>query len=140
MKKFFYLIAWVSIFSVIGMVILFTYWYVYPYKVIEFGKGNETFVESTVHAGGYLQMHRVSCKYTDLPIRVSRQFIDGIVYQVPEFMTNIPKGCHDNIEYVFVPETLPIGDYHINAVLTVRVNPIRTMTFTVKSPVFTVIK
>ena len=133
-------VMWLGIVVAFGLVILITFWLIYPYKILTFTEGNGTFIETTIKRGEFLQMRQHSCKTMDITSTINRQFVDGIIYQVPTINANRPIGCTQNIEYIFVSEALPYGEYYINTVITFHPNPLRTVSYTVKTEKFTIVK
>jgi hypothetical protein len=133
-----------GVWSILGLaliiIITFVYWLTSPYRILSFNTGNGTLVNKTVKNGEYLQMHQNSCKYMDIESNINRQYIDSIVYQVPPSTNNRPMGCSEKIEYVYVPKTLPAGNYYLNTVISFSVNPIRKIKYTVISDTFTIVK
>lgn len=128
---------------VLSFIFVFTiaFWWLYPYKVMSFQDGNGTFVSNKVKSGGYLEMHQNSCKYQDLPSSINRQFIDGFLYQVAPSTNNRPLGCRQITELIYVPKALPVDStYRIRTVISFKVNPIRTVSYTVITEPFTVVK
>jgi hypothetical protein len=140
MKKWFYYVAIFTIFLGFGSIFLILFWLLYPYNILVFKEGNGTVLNTQVKNGGYLQILQIRCKNIAIPGVIDRQFIDGIVYQVPTFTTNRSIGCTNTIEYVYVPKALPEGTYHIDNTITYKPNPIRTVIYTVRTNNFTVIK
>lgn len=140
LNKWVYRVASFTLVLGFAAVFLITYWMVYPYKVLEFKEGNGTVLTKRVRAGEYVELRQINCKYMPLVSTLNRQFIDSILYQIPLVQANRPVGCSDKIENVPVPKTLPPGDYYINTVISFQVNPIRTVSYTVKTNMFTVIK
>jgi hypothetical protein len=137
-RSFYYISAFTILLS-LGFIFLLTYWAIYPYKILEFGKDNGVILNTTVRSGEYLEMQQDFCKYKDLVSYVNRQFIDTIIYQVPESLNRRPLGCHKKIEYVYVPKALPPGDYYISTTISFEVNPIRKIVKTVKTNSFRIV-
>lgn len=128
----------------IGLVLLFllliAYWSFYPYQIITFGKDNGKILTPVVKAGGYVQMQQDYCKYQNLISIIDRQFVDSIVYQVPNTRARRLLGCHKFIEYIYVPPNLPPATYHITTGISFQVNPIRTVTTFVTTGKFQIIE
>jgi hypothetical protein len=139
-NKFFYYMAWVGIVGAIAIIVILTYWFVAPYQVLTFKEGNNVLVETTVQSGGYLQVKEKYCKKMALPSSVSRKFLDGVVYQVPIYVENRPVGCHEVIEYVYIPKALPTGKYQATIIYTYKVNPLREINYELTTEFFDVVK
>lgn len=139
MNKWLYQISMLGLllgFVIVGIV---AYWTLYPYKVLEFKEGNGIIIEQSAKPGGYINIRQNRCKYLKFQGIISRQFIDTIVYQIPQYTTDRPLGCLDQLEMVYVPKALGPGDYYISTTITYHVNPLRNVTYTVNTNKFTVL-
>jgi hypothetical protein len=139
-NKLFIKIAWGAILSSLVLISILIYWGTYPYKVLSFNERNAVLLENTVKSGGYLSVKENYCKHMSLPSRVSRTFIDGIIYQVQAFDSDRETGCHEKTELIYVPKALPVGDYKLTTVYSYKVNPIRTVEYKLETAVFTITK
>ena len=131
---------WGGILTAFALVILVTYWLVFPYKILSFNEGNGTFIDTTVKRGEFLHMHQNSCKYMDIPSTINRQFVDGVIYSIVPTNARRPLGCTENIEYIYIPTELPVGEYYISTLISFPPNPLRTVSYTVKTKKFTIVK
>lgn len=121
----------VAIFGVI------TFWLVYPYKTSEFTKVE--LVTKEAKAGELLKYKVDRCKYIDQGAVISKSFIDGIIYQMPNVWSDVGKGCEkDQVIAVEVPENLPSGEYYLNVLIVYEVNPIRKERVQFRTPKFIV--
>lgn len=139
-KRILYQLAMVTLsigFLSIGLV---TYWLIAPYDVLELKKGNGELTYTEVKSGSYLEMRQVYCKKTNLVSTVDRKFIDGILYQAPQIKASRKVGCYDTIEYVYIPKALPTGTMKLQDTISFKVNPLRTVTYTVETDSFTIYK
>lgn len=139
-QKLFYYIAWVGIAGAITIILILTYWFVAPYNVVTFQGDNAKLVETTVKSGGYLQIKQDYCKKMALPARVSCEFIDGLTYSVPVYNSDRDLGCAKRIEFKYVPKALSAGNYKLQCVYSYRVNPLRTVEYTLVTGIFTITK
>lgn len=121
------------------LIILVNYWLFYPYKVIEF-KNLPFPIQSTVERGQFISYDVEFCKFIDSGAVVTRSFVDGIIYTVPDIVTNQKKGCRTNKIEVYVSKTLSPGDYFIKGVYKYKVNPIREIFVTTTTQHFTITK
>lgn len=140
MNKLIVFFIWFVIITAFSIITTIVYWMAYPYKILSFNDGNGTFIDKTVKADDFLQMRQESCKYKDIVSNINRQFVDGFIHQLTPTNNNRPLGCSSSIEYVYVPKSLAPGDYHLRTVISFEVNPIRTISYTVVTEKFTVIK
>lgn len=71
---------------------------------------------------------------------VQRQFIDGIIYSLPDSSAQLKRGCGKLTNSIRIPSSLPPGNYYLQASVSFKVNPIRTITNTYITEKFDVIK
>ncbi len=109
------------------MLLLFGYWYNYPYKTLVFNDSVFPVITKTVKQGGTLKYTSKYCKFVRLPAVTSRSFANDLVFSTPEMTTDRESGCHTIIVAVPIPRELPGGKYHLENTYTYRVNPIRTI-------------
>lgn len=128
MNRLMKFIAWLTIFSAIGLMIICIYWVVYPYKTVEFTKTPFPVKEKTTQRGGYVFYEVDFCKYTERLPQVSKTFVDGVLYTIPEAVgAKNPTGCHVNLVQTYIPKALVPGDYVIQINYKYKVNPLRTI-------------
>ena len=69
------------------------------------------------------------------------KFIDGVIYSVPENTSDFETGCYDTvINSVKIPDSLPEGTYFYEETVVYRVNPLKEVSYTFKTPEFTVVE
>lgn len=136
--KLIHAIMWSGILGGYALIFTVLFWVLYPYNILTFHAGNGTILTPRVKSGEYIQMRQNSCKHMKLKSEVNRQFIDGIVYQVPTFINNRPVGCYDVVEYIYIPKAIPPGEIKIYTTITFRPNPLRSVTYTVETGSFIV--
>jgi hypothetical protein len=140
-RSFLNSIAYFSVAILFSTILLILYWQLYPYKVLSFNPGNGTILNPVVKSGGYLQVVKNRCKYMSVVASVDRKFIDGLEYQVPPIISDIPLGCKNNVELTYVPKALPPGNnYKLQDIVKYQVNPIRSIEYKVVTQKFTIIK
>jgi len=118
---------------------IFMFWWVYPYKTTV-NEQPYKLADTTIKRGELLQYEIDYCKYTDVTPTVHRQFIDGIIYSMPETTAQLKKGCGKFLNSVAVPENLPPGEYYLKVVVSFKMNPIRIITKTFVTEKFNIIK
>jgi hypothetical protein len=103
---------------------LFIFWLVYPYKVIDF---KSVVVKSSYKQGDVFSMKIEYCKYMPLPTKMTRQFLNGVIYTLNDNVTaNSPVGCKTNESRdIKIPSELPAGKYTYRQTMEYQVNPIR---------------
>lgn len=119
-------------------VFILIFWATFPYKTVDL-KAIE--VKTPKVSPGQTLMYELDyCRYTDTQAIVSRRFVDGIIYSMPDIMGSNPKGCAKRTIGVQVPEGLVPGEYYLQVTNTYHVNPIRTISKTIKTAEFEIIK
>jgi hypothetical protein len=79
------------------------------------------------------------CKPKDIPVTVSRELIDGIVYNLPSYESNFPSGCHKVIsDRLEIPDHILPGEYRLRLSVTFHVNKIRKIVKVVETEPFKV--
>lgn len=140
MNKLFIYFTYFSTLLILVSIITLGVWAFYPYKVLEFGPDNGKILQKQVKSGDYLEMQQDYCKYRDIVSHVNRQFINSIIYQVPESLNKRPIGCHRRIEQIYIPKALPPGNYYISTTISFEINPIRKVVLNVKTAQFEIVK
>lgn len=127
--RIFYFLAWVAILMGFVLIGLVTFWFIYPYSVVTFNdRAKFEVINPVIKRGGTLFFKTHYCKTMALPARVSRQFINDLIFLVPTTTTNRTTGCHDSIVGILIPTELPPGRYYLHNIYQFQVNPIRTIT------------
>ena len=126
MKKFFEKIAYLTLFLAFILVCFLSFWVLYPYKPIEFKNDKFKVNVCEVTRGSYVTYFVSYCKNSDVTPVVTRTFVDGIIYTMPQDpQPCLKKGCHDVKFFIYVPKALPEGTYSIKSTYSFKVNPIR---------------
>jgi hypothetical protein len=123
-----------------GLLALVAFWLLYPYKIVTYKTTPFRIVETNKSAkqGGALSYEYDYTKYIDVPAEVSKQFIDGLIFQSEGPITRKLVGSGHVHSEIQIPETLPSGKYRLRIIATYRVNPIRTIVITNETEQFTV--
>ena len=132
------LATFVSLGISFAFMFLVLFWLLFPYKTIEIN--NEPYpITKEVKQGGVVVFEMDYCKYTKEEVVISRRFIDGIIYIVPDIVTayNEP-GCRASFITENVPDNLPEGEYYMKFYYTYEVNPIRKITVSARTQTFKV--
>lgn len=125
------------------------YWLGEPYgePVVEFpdgihvlnadGSGGNVIVE----AGGEVILRGSYCKNrSTLTTVIHREFHDGLVYTLPEVVSNVSVGCGDNINTPLrIPQYLPPNTYTIVFRFDYQINPLRSDNYEFETNSFTVV-
>lgn len=125
------------------------YWFGEPYgsPVVEFKDGITVLNYDgsggpvVVRPGQSIVLHGSYCKTRDtMSTIIRREFHDELVYQLPKIITNVPKGCDDNLRTVLkIPENLPPDVYSVYFTFVYQINPIKTVTYQFQTNQFTVV-
>lgn len=131
-------IALIAFGMIVIIWLMFMFWAIYPYKTSTQVQPYKV-INKEVKRGELLTYEMEYCKYTDKIPTVERQFIDGIIYAIPQGNAQIKKGCGTIINSIKIPNGLPAGTYYIHSTVKWTMNPIRiinqefvTEQFTVK--------
>jgi len=124
-NKVFTYISYVTIALALAIILLITFWSVYPYETIVVNGTNV--INRVVKQDETLQYTLDYCKYTERDVLISRRFVDGIIFSVPDVTASNPEGCRKSLIGIEIPTTLPPGTYYLDIIYAYKVNPIRTM-------------
>lgn len=138
MKKY-NLIIDISSILIIGFTLLFNFWKVYPYKIVEWTTETYPVLTPIVYAGDNLLIESSYCKYYDLQPEITRVFKDGLVFYTPSFLGSTDKGCKTDVIAIEVPKNLPPAIYVVDQVIKYQPNPIREITYIRSTDSFQVI-
>lgn len=108
---------------------ILAFWAWNPYKTIEFNSLYQT--EKTIYFQGDKTFYVVDyCKYTNARASITKEFIDGLVFQVDSPQAILTHGCKSQEVPMTIPDTLPPGKYRLRNTVTYYVNPIRSISKT----------
>lgn len=140
MKNIFYLLSLFGFVASFLALLLFAYWYLYPYNPVTFKGDKFEVLTPVVKQGGTLDVISDYCKNMDIPATVSKSFVDGLIFLTPQYTSNIESGCHKKVISTAIPNELPPGEYHLHNLYIYDVNPIRRITVMHDTENFTVIE
>jgi len=127
MKRLPYILSMIFL-SLAGVFLLIIiYWTVYPYKTIEFNTDVAKVHNKQVERGEYLYYEIDYCKHTDKEAKLTRSFVDGVKYDIPDGYSDVEKGCAVKVIQIYIPKGIGTGTYMIKQVRHYQVNPIRTI-------------
>lgn len=130
--------AHLAIFGGLWLVLLVAYWSLWPYRIITESDGTRKVLTPVVMQGGTLLFPVHSCKHYDLVETISRELLDGFIYQLPPVQSNQPTGCYSRIVAVPIPDATPPGMYRMRITVSFQPNPIRTIRYTWDTTAFEV--
>ena len=130
--------AWVFLLVCFGCAALISYWlFIQPSTILTDVNGPVVInnsISNTVIAGQSMIVDRSFCILNDrIKGYVTRSFTNHLVYQLPDTSThNFGKGtgCKEKQYVVDVPSVLPSDNYEYRVVIHYRINPIKTVTYT----------
>lgn len=140
LRRFLIIVGWMAIIMGIGLILLFLYWFSYPFVPVIFKDPKFPIINKTIKQGGLLRFTSNYCKYMDIPAVLSREFVNDLIFITPETTTNRAVGCHSISISIVIPKELPVGIYHLHNIYKFEVNPIRTIVLMHDSENFTVIE
>jgi hypothetical protein len=132
--------AYGTLASAFALLALLLFWRFYPYVVVTYRQDTFRIVEASKSApqGGALSYEYDYVKYMAAPVTVSKQFVDGLIFQSDSPVTVRPVGSGHVHCQIPIPQTLPPGTYKLRITAVYQVNPIRTITITHDTEFFTV--
>ena len=140
MNKIFICISYLTILTVLGLMVLFLYWMIAPYKPIIFNNLPFKVMNKTVRQGKLLIYTADFCKYNHLVPVAKKSFVDGVIFSLPtEIVLAKDMGCKVMHFSLIIPETLPEGEYVLKITYRYQVNPIRTVDVLTETERFTVL-
>lgn len=107
---------------------LVAYWLLYPYNPITF-KSPYKINTNVVSQGDTLRYTFEYCKHSSQLPEVKREFVDGIIFVSTDSRANVRVGCGTAISQVYVPDTLPPGEYTLRITVKYQVNPLRVISY-----------
>lgn len=130
----------VSMVFSVTMFFIFMFWWIFPYRTISVSQHPYKVLTPEVKQGQMMTYVIDYCKHTNAIAEVHKQFVDGIIYAVPESSIGIEKGCGSKTISIKVPKTLPPGDYKLKVDVSFKVNPIRVISNSYETEIFSVVK
>lgn len=130
--------------TIVAIIGLFIYWLLIDGKIIN--KPLKFYSDTTkletdkkvYHEGEYVAIKLSFCKYRNVVAIANWSLVDTIVRFYPEVTRSSPIGCYgiDKPFYVAIepiPEAVPLGIYHIEGIVRVRINPLNEQVYNYKS-------
>ena len=140
MKKLGLFITNIALLSAFIMLLMVGYWSLYPYRPASYIQPDKV-ENKVVKQGVELVLITDFCRYMPVIPVISRSFVDGIIYNVPQTVSpTADVGCYKRRVLIQVPKTLPVGIYHLHTNFKYKVNPIRDIEILNESETFQVIK
>jgi hypothetical protein len=138
MKKLTKWIPSVIIGMAIILILVLTYWGIYPYNPLELS--NVKLDRTEVNRGEHIKISADYCKNTESSADLFISFIDGLVYNPQPQVIDLESGCHSAVLSVYIPKNIPTGKFMIKGVFRYKVNPIRSIDVNHLSREFNIIK
>lgn len=126
MKRLPYILSMIVLSITMVFLLTIIYWQLYPYKTIEFKHELAPVEQKEVERGDYLVYILDYCKYTDKEAEIARSFVDGLIYLTPDGIADQLEGCGVARVQIYIPRSMPVGEYQIKQVRHYQLNPIRT--------------
>lgn len=134
MNRFFTIYSQITLLVTFIIIGLLGFWTFYPYTPIVIKNPLQT-EKIEYKAGDTLSYKLDYCKYSNTMVSISRSFIDGVIYSMPDVSARNEKGCRVSEINISIPN-LPTGNYQLKVIYSYEVNPIRTVSFTYYSNKF----
>ena len=135
--KIMYIISGLILASAILLIVLITFWYAYPYKPLKVN--NLSVMTREVRRGSTFIYELDYCKKGEGQAQISRRFVDGVVYSMPDIYVLNPEGCRIINIGIDIPHSLPSGEYRLEIDYSYKVNPIKVVTVKVMTGVFLIV-
>ncbi|CAK0748917.1 hypothetical protein CCP3SC15_150007 [Gammaproteobacteria bacterium] len=127
----------VTLGSAIVLIFYFSYLLLWPIEVCYFYPDSFITTKTVYQSRDILTYRTHIRKNINLSAVVIQSFVDGIVHQLPDRITNNPVGESDFINTsVVIPPGLPLGKYHFTTTVVYKINAFRDVTYTFKSNEF----
>lgn len=139
-SKIINLISFATLGAAFLIIITFLYWQIFPYHPMTINTRPLPILNKVVKQGEIFYYTLDYCKSTELPVTISRRFVDGIIYSMPDVTANNALGCRVQNIGIEIPTGLPEGEYIISITYSYQVNPIRKVEVKTHTEKFTVIK
>jgi hypothetical protein len=114
------------------------YWLTYPYEVLTINEHPLKVLSRQVQTDGIVMFELDYCKHMNIEGTISRRFIDGLIYSVPNITVHNEPGCRKVIITEDIPNNLPPSEYVMDFHYTYQVNPLRKITVHAHTQKFTV--
>lgn len=129
-------VAYITLTIALLLISYFAFNLLYPYNPIIIDSPAKTNKLVYKH-GETIATHLNIQKFDDKSCKVSRQFVDTILYTMPTYYSNMPIGTYDVWDSTtFVPESLPSGKYYVLITLEYTYPPFRKVNFTFRTTDF----
>lgn len=139
MRKGLFIFSMTTLAITISLLCYLIFYLVYPFKTIEYQQNPAKVLTPVVVAGDNVKYEVNYCRYIKTHAKVSRQFIDGVIYTTPSFEQTLPTGCHKVVMAVKVPTTLNPDKYHLKILVSFEINKLRTIEKSFETESFEVI-
>lgn len=143
--KILYILSMTVILAAIFALLYLGYMLYWPVKTIEFKNNGDLEIvnlNKEVRQGEQLEYKISYCRFTDQQAIVTRVIQDGLIYIMPPIQTNTGIGCqYDKIMSIAeIPKAIPPGKYQMLITVEFKINPLRTITHSLYTEPFTVVK
>ena len=134
--------VWLMMVLLLGVYLQVTYWYLWPYKVIEVADIPVSYTNphGQVEAGGVVNLKIRGEKFWHGGAQISRQLVNDCVVNIYSGFSDLPPGEFNHLVPVEIPAWVPPGKYRLRTTYRYEVNPIRSITYAYDSQVFEVVK
>jgi hypothetical protein len=139
-EKIYYFISYIILTMAILFALVVIFWMTYSYKTVVFNDKAFPIHNTKVKQGEMVYYTADYCKYGNFSATVTRSFINSLIYVAPSIITNRPTGCNSLVFGVIIPKELPIGEYYMEQIYKIQVNPIRAVVIKQNSGKFEVIQ
>lgn len=137
------IMRWLTVTVLTGLYIFMgvvIYWLFWPYQVIEYKDKVLPLKNHQVASGELLEISHNFCKYISVPLKLTTEIQDGVIFALGITESNTAKGCYNRVAKIVVPTVMGVGEKaRVHYTLFYQVNPLRTITYDLYSEEFEII-
>lgn len=118
---------------------LLLYWGFKPYNIVKYNVDELVMLKNSYEVGEPLTYRSSFCKSGDYSSTIIRTLHDGVIYIFPAISSHTSEGCWDFISTTTPTPNVPTGTYTFETEVIYRPNPLREITYHIKSNEFKII-
>jgi len=136
-NRLLYIASCVILALAIGFLMYFYYLQFYPFEIVRLHTFESQ--QQQVVAGEPIKIKIKFEKFMDYEATIKWSLIDGFVYGIPRESVFRGTGENEVYTYFIIPSTTPSGEYQLQAQLSYKISPFRTIHYVWKTNRFEVI-
>ena len=132
-------VAWVVVGTFAALCVYMLYLMFWPFKTVVYHKVPFPVLKKTVCIGEELLFEVQYTRYSSVTTEQTVTIVNDMVHYIPGTLINAPMGSRTGTGRVLIPHGIVPGTYHLEIMLTWRINPLRTIQRRVSSEPFQVV-